>query len=487
MIYEGFVGPSYVSQAFTADQEELINWYVEVMESQGATSKYALYPTPGVEAIGTAPDLPGRAHIVVRDRGTDREFAVLGPTFYEIDAAGIRTSRGTVASNGRPATLSWSGDAGHQVFITAGTNGYIFDLITNVFTQVAALNGKAVVGGYLEGYFLALDTATSTLYASDLLAGLTWSTGTSFAQRSLAADPWIAMVISNRYIYLLGTKTSEPWFNAGTSPFPFTPDPSGFFEFGCASTFSAMVVDSAPVWLGASKDGQGMVIRANGFTPEIISTYPVQLAINGYNVVNDAIADTYNDAGHTFYILSFVTADVTWTWDSQNPNPAQAWAKRLTWIEEENRYSVWRPFYHAFVFNQHRMLDIDTGTYYRMSSSLSRDVDNREIRRLRRAPALVKELQNVIYPAFELDLEPGLGNAVDPGSNPQVMLRMSNDGGKTWGNELWRSAGKIGEYSKRVRWNRCGQARRRVFEVSVSDPIPWRITAAYLQDATARS
>jgi len=67
-----------------------------------------------------------------------------------------------------------------------------------------------------------------------------------------------------------------------------------------------------------------------------------------------------------------------------------------------------------------------------------------------------------------------------PGTDPQVMLRFSNDGGKTWINQPQRSAGKIGEYTKRIRWNRLGCARRRVFEVSVTDPIPWKLVGAYL-------
>ena len=72
-------------------------------------------------------------------------------------------------------------------------------------------------------------------------------------------------------------------------------------------------------------------------------------------------------------------------------------------------------------------------------------------------------------------------SAGTPGEDPQVMLRLSNDGGKNWISEQWRSAGKLGEYDHRVRWNRLGMARRRVFEVSVTDPIPWRITGAYLK------
>ena len=479
MIYENFVGPSYVSQAATLDQEELINWYIEVAEVPGATSQQALYPTPGVEEIANLPGGSGRGHLAVGSL----EFAVIGDQFVQIDIAGNITARGTVVNDGFPATLCENGNPSFEVFITSGRNGYIYNYATTAFTQIAALNGKATKGGYLEGYFIALDPFTASLYASELSDGLTWNTGTSFAQRSLASDPWISFVIANRYIYLLGTETSEPWFNNGGSPFPFTPDPSGFFEFGCAATFAATVVDSAPVWLGRSKDGRGMVLRANGFNPEIISTYPIQKLINESGAIGDAVAFTYHDVGHTFFIISFNDAALTLAWDASNPNVAQGWAKRSTWISEENRFGIWRPCFHAFVFGEHRMLDVSTGSIYRMDRALGSDVDGREIRRLRRAPALVNELKRITYPAFELDLEPGLGNIVPPGDNPQVMLRMSDDGGKTWGNERWRTAGRIGEYGTRARWNRCGQARRRVFEVTVSDPIPWRLTNAYLPDA----
>jgi hypothetical protein len=74
----------------------------------------------------------------------------------------------------------------------------------------------------------------------------------------------------------------------------------------------------------------------------------------------------------------------------------------------------------------------------------------------------------------------GIDGAVE-GVDPQVMLRFSNDGGKTWGTELMRSTGKVGEYGKRVRWERLGRARRRVFEISTSDPVPYRITGAAIE------
>lgn len=64
---------------------------------------------------------------------------------------------------------------------------------------------------------------------------------------------------------------------------------------------------------------------------------------------------------------------------------------------------------------------------------------------------------------------------------PQMMLRWSNDGGHTWPNEYQLDCGQAGEYSARVIQRRLGQGRNRVFEISVTDPIPWRIIAGEVQ------
>lgn len=103
------------------------------------------------------------------------------------------------------------------------------------------------------------------------------------------------------------------------------------------------------------------------------------------------------------------------------------------------------------------------------------------IRRLRRAPHLSNENRRVFYRTFELDLKRGIGTPRPPGDDPQVLLRMSRDGGRTWGEEIRLPAGKIGEYTRRARAARLGPARMAVFEVVVSDPVPWALVGAWLE------
>ena len=67
------------------------------------------------------------------------------------------------------------------------------------------------------------------------------------------------------------------------------------------------------------------------------------------------------------------------------------------------------------------------------------------------------------------------------GDDPQVMLQMSNDGGHSYGSENWRGAGKLGEYKKRLIWNRLGASRDRVFRIKVTDPVKWVILGAFVE------
>jgi hypothetical protein len=105
----------------------------------------------------------------------------------------------------------------------------------------------------------------------------------------------------------------------------------------------------------------------------------------------------------------------------------------------------------------------------------------RIIRRLRRAPHLSAEQAWIFYRLFELDLETGVGLSSGQGENPQLMLRWSDDGGHTWSNEHWVTAGRIGQWNETAIWRRLGRSRDRIFEVVVSDPVRWRLLDAYLE------
>lgn len=87
-----------------------------------------------------------------------------------------------------------------------------------------------------------------------------------------------------------------------------------------------------------------------------------------------------------------------------------------------------------------------------------------------------------------LDIDMGLGLITGQGSDPEVMMRYSDDGLNTWSSERTRSFGKIGKYGQRKPvWRRNGNSRERVYEFAISDPVPVRINGAYIEPRTGKT
>lgn len=471
MLYPGFCGGYGKAQSSVANPEDLVNWYIE--RTQGSDGvKTCLYPTPGVTKISDAASGAGRAHIFQNRR----EFAVIGDSFVEISQAGIQTVLGTVAVDSNPAVIVGNGDAGNQLLITSGGNAYVYDLVALTFNQIAFFNGIAFQCAYLDGFGLILDVTTSTVYISALLDLSTWDP-TDFIQNSATTDNWVAMYVANRLIYLFGRMTTQVWYNTGESPIPFSLHPSGVMEWGIGAQFSPAVVGGQLYWIGQNKNGAIPVVRTGGYSGEVVSQYAVNVAFDSYPTVADAIGDSYEDLGHGFYLLTFPTAEKSWHYDPV----MNSWARRGYWDSASRDWKATRQFFNAYAFSQHRVLDPNGSGVYVQTSDVSTDIDGAAIRRVRIAPVLSDENKLVRYPQLELDMECGLGTLSGQGSDPVVMAQFSRDGGKTYGPETFRSAGKRGEYGTRVQWNRCGSARRFVVKIIVSDPVPYRILGAYLK------
>ena len=470
MRYPEFCGPSYVSQSPLAMAARSMGFYPERIEVPGGKNRFALYPTPGVTSFATSTSTPGRG-IYSLSEG-DRCFAVIGNTLYEVNADGTVTSRGTVLTDTYPAQMTDNGAGGGQLAIVSGDTLYILTLATNVLTSAVVSNITFI--GMIDGYLVGLDIASSTLKISDLLAGLTWDP-TQFSQRSAAPDPWKSMLVRDAVIYLIGDKTGDVWYNAGTVPFTFAPIPGVRIRHGIKAPFSLTDLDSGPVWLSHNNRGQGQVVQVQqGYRAVPVSTHAVDFAIRNYTTIDDAVGWSYQEDGHEFYCLNFPRAGATWCWD-----PAlgpYGWHERAFWNQDVAAYQAWGPQYHAQHFGHHLVLDHRSGTIYRMANDVYTDVDDTVIRRMRRAPGLSVEQRKVFYNRVGLYVQTGIGlSGTGQGSDPKVAFRASGDAGRTWGPERLRSAGKIGKYSTRVEWTRCGGLRDALFEWVFTDPVPWRL------------
>jgi hypothetical protein len=84
--------------------------------------------------------------------------------------------------------------------------------------------------------------------------------------------------------------------------------------------------------------------------------------------------------------------------------------------------------------------------------------------------------------SFTVHATVGEGDNTTP--DPQIMLRYSDDQGRTWSKERLRSLGAAGKYNTSVTWRQLGQIKPpgRIFQISVSDPVKVAIYGATMND-----
>jgi hypothetical protein len=391
------------------------------------------------------------------------------------------------------------------------------------FTQIPSSDG-AFTGGntvdIVDNYFVYNRPNTQQWSASDALSPVTQSN--SFASKDGSPDNLVALIVDHREVYLMGEASSEVWVDSGTSPFPFQRIPGTSTQHGIAAAFSVARLGNSFAYVSRNNRGQAQIMQMNGYIPQRISTHAVEnTLVNQY--IDDAIAWTYQLEGHENYVVSFPSLNLTWVFDITTG----MWHKWL-YVNDSNQFQRHRGNCSAVFQGMVLVGDYSNGKIYELDPNNYTD-DGANIRRVRRAPHLVSDLQRQYFAELQIQFQPGVGvggfavtslpngvtsNTIYLGSTytlgadqtltigpfetyvlgtnqqllpastltyPQAMLRWSNDGGSTWSNEHWATVGQQGKYKNRAIWRRLGMARDRIFEVSVTDPVKFVIVSANLK------
>ena len=265
---------------------------------------------------------------------------------------------------------------------------------------------------------------------------------------------------------------------AGITSFPFQRVPGTTSQSGIDAKFSLSRLGETFACVAKDNRGSATIEKMEGYTWVRISTHAVEQSLVD-SVTSDAIAYTYQIEGHEMYVVTFPSVGeygLTWVYDLST----KSWHKWLSWDSDLAVYKRHRSNCAAFFANKNLVGDFENGKIYSLDNAVYTDNGN-PIRRLRRAIHLTQDLQRQYFDSFQIQFQPGVGLNNGQGSDPQAMLRWSNDGGSTWSNEHWVSIGKIGNYVNRALWRRLGWARDRIFEVVVSDPVKTVIVSAELK------
>lgn len=368
-VFEGFCGPSNTQASLTSSAERTINRYVRLVDAGTPKARANLYRRPGLSLFVYL----GGGPITATFAQDGRAFAVSGTVFYEMFPGGTATARGSVRQSPIASTISSSGAQGHQLFITAGGLGYIFDLNSSVFTQItdAAFPTYCTQGLFFDSSFIALNGVTGEFVVSDLYDGESWN-GLNVGLVSQFSDQIIAMLRSHDNLLLIGTRNTSPWSNTGTGGAAgYVPVPGTIIEHGTGAPFSALELDNTAWWLSQDDAGARMVWRIDGYTPKRMSTHAVEAdlaRVSGSQFYN-SVAMSYQEQGHTFYGLYVPGLDTSWYYDLSTDQ----WHERAYW---DTRYGQWFPhvaIHHCFSWGMHLVGDRQSGAIYEQSMSFKDD------------------------------------------------------------------------------------------------------------------
>jgi hypothetical protein len=554
------LGSSYVARSVNAADSRMVNLFPEVVPDGGKEPAF-LQRCPGLRLVATVGDGPIRGLW----RFGDYLYVASGGKLYRADGNFAVTELGLINGSG-PVSMT---DNGTQLFVACNPDAFIYNSSTGVFAQVTDPDFPgAVTVGYLDGYFVFNEPNSQRFWVTSLNDGSAVDP-LDFASAEGNPDNIVSLMVDHREVWLFGNSTIEVWYNAGAADFPLERIQGAFMETGCLAPYSVAKLDNSVFWLGADARGNGIVYRNNGYNAVRISTHAVEWQIQQYGVLSDAVGYSYQQDGHSFYVLTFPTAQATWVFDVSTG----AWHERAAWDGVQFRRH--RSNCQANYAGQVLVGDWENGSVYAFDPEAYNDsgATQRWLRSWRALPTGQNNLKRTAHHALQLDCESGTvvpitpinwlavatgilqavagvepgntlfnelygarklgdidnngsvaladaltvlnyvaGNAISNAArqymdgpmssilrlypakyaaylgspaptNPQVMLRWSDDGGHTWSNEHWASMGKIGEYGKRVIWRRLGMTtklRDRVYEISGSDPVKIAIMGAEL-------
>ncbi len=463
----GLVGASSQERSLPFNAERTINLFPVLDQSGKEVS--ALYGTPGLTLFSTCGTGPGRGGFAAAN---GRAFFVSSSGLYEVTSSGTATLLGTLNTNSGIVSMD---ENGLQLMICDGAYGYIFTFATNVFVQITDSDFPSPGSvTFIDTYFVVNKNNTGQFFISANNDGTSWAP-LDFATAESSPDSLSRVLNSVGILWLFGSKTTESWSNTGALSFPFSLIKGGKMEVGIYAPQTAVACDNTVFWVGQDNIGSGIVYRAQGFTPQRISTNPIELLIQAAPTPSTLRAYTYQQDGHTFYVITGGGMSTTLVYDVST----QLWHERA-YLNSSGAFELHLAAHSIYAFNKSLAISRLNGKVYSVSMSVYTD-DGDVIASERIYTHISQEDERIRYSQLEIAMETGVGNQSAPGVNPQITLWLSKDGGRTWSTGYQTSFGAVGKYLTRAVWRRLGIVFNLTFKIRITDPVKRALIGSYLK------
>ena len=461
-------GGYYQARSLIANAQRCVNLFPE-KNPDDAPFPYTLYPTSGLTLLTQAAGSMWRGLYFT---STGVLIGVLDNKVYSISSSWTLTQLGVIGTTTGPVSIYENG-----IYVVIGdgsASGWTVLLSGLVFAPLSDPTGTFVGTtsvDFLDTYLLFNQPGTRNFYSS--LSNEIAFDPLFIAAKTTQPDLLQKLLVVHKEFLLIGQRTTEVWYDAGNANFPFASVPGVFLEVGTSAQWSPAKHDLNGFWLGQARDGMALVIMYNGYAVKSISTPAISNQIGKYSVTADAQGFCFREAAHVFYVLTFPTADKTWTYDMTEG----FWHERVSLDPATGSEHRWRVNCVTQAYGVLVGGDFANGKLYQIDQNNPTE-DGLPIIRRRGLPHLTNEGKYLVHDRLRLDVETGTStlpsSAGFPGWWPEfgftssdlIALRWSDDRGRTWqADPRYMPLGAQGQTFTYPQWTQLGTARDRVYEL----------------------
>jgi hypothetical protein len=424
----------------------LVNCYAEAMGAEGEIV-WPIYP------------IDGQVDYVTFDAGAVRNQLVLDDLRTMLTVCGSQLHQTVKSVGGTLTTTAVGGILGDGLvtsarnrnanpmaaIVTGGPNGeggnfYIWQngvLSEPLDVDLPAPNSVTWVDGFFvfgvpDGRWFLSDIDSSTVDALD------------FASAEAHPDGIKRVSVRGRDLVIFGLRSMEFWRNTGASSFPFERS-TAITNQGLLAAGSVAALQENLVYVGAD----GTVRMLQGYAGTRISDHAVERAIADEDDPSAVTAFAYERRGHSFYVLS--GENFTYAYDATT----QRWHERKSYNSETWRCSTYAEFDGEDIFGS-----ATEPKLYHSHQTYNDESDNPLVMVMQ--PPTLHAGDRFILDGMQVKFVAGQGlNTPSDTSTltPEMMVRVSMDGGITFGPERRLSMGVQGERIKRAVARRFGRFR----------------------------
>ncbi len=442
-----------------------VNLYSEISGDPERGGRITLYSPPGLTSQSSYGANPNRG---AWSHGDYKYYVNRDKLYKEANDGTSVAATGTLSTTGGLVGMV---DNGNQLMIVDGTFGYIYTYATNTLVKITAgdfpANPTSVA--FLNLRFGVTSDGNGQYQWSAINDGLTWD-ALDFATEESNPDNLIRIYSDNGQFILFGEFTTGFAGATGDPDAAFGRIGASAIEFGLAARWSLAKFDGSIIFLSKNRLGGVQVSTLSGYTQATVSNADIETLFSSYAGIENATGFSIRVNGHSFYQINFPSEGKSWRYDG----------KTNEWHEVQSGDGRHRAELQVNHQNNTYLTDYENGNTYLLDSDAVTDNGETIAREFTSRHLMAGNITR--FAEIWIDMEVGVGTLTGPGVDPQLMMRISKDGGQTWSPERWVSIGTLGNYRARARFTRLGRSSNIgewTFNFRVTDPVKVVFTGAW--------